>query len=108
LSAFNILVATTECPNCRTQQEFEIQFKYGNTWQLRYTLGEFLTWGGNDIGSRAARRVLVEGVGGPCPNCHALYLEFDLVVERNRISDVRPIGTERPFPSDLGYVEETL
>jgi hypothetical protein len=106
VSAYHTLVVTAACPNCRTQQEFEIQFKFGNTWQLRYTLGESLAWGGNDIGSPGLKRVLAEGIGGPCANCHEPFLEFDIVVERDRISDVRPIGTERPFPSDLGYVEE--
>ena len=89
MGAFNTLRATTVCPVCKTTSTFDIQFKYGNTWQDNYEIGSKLRWGGNDKGIPGLARVLVEGIGGPCPNCGAPYVEFDIMVECDTIVGVR-------------------
>jgi hypothetical protein len=48
MSSFNILITQVVCPNCGAKQQVRIQFKFGNTWQLQYKLGDKISWGGND------------------------------------------------------------
>ena len=100
---FNTLTAETECPACRQQAMFEIQFKYGHTRQLRYSLGQPLEWGANNIGKPGCRKVLASGIAGPCPHCGEEHLDFDLFIERDVIVDVKPVAKVRPDPSRTGY-----
>lgn len=106
MSAFNVLRASASCPSCGTLAPQEIQFKYGDTWQHTYNVGDTLRWGGNDVGQPGCRRVLVEGIGGPCPSCGEQYLEYDITVEHDRITAVTPVGLRRSNPSKEGYVVE--
>jgi hypothetical protein len=46
----------------------DVQFKYGDTWQNVYRIGERIRWGGNDLGE-PADYVIVTGVGDVCPVC---------------------------------------
>lgn len=90
MSAFNFLRARTACPVCGAPGDFEVQFKYGNTWQFTYSIGDELRWGGNDYGARTRGVVQLESIGGPCPHCAADDLPFVITVSGNRIEDVRP------------------
>ena len=66
----------------------EVQFKYGDTWQFDYGLGDELKWGGNDIGDRDFELVVVDGAAD-CPVCKTeLFLE--IWVEKNRFKEVVP------------------
>ena len=90
MSAFNIVKGRTSCPSCKHVAEFEVQFKYGDNWQHSYRLGDRLRWGGNDVGTPGRRRVLVEGIGGPCPHCKADNLDFDVVIEHDELIGIEP------------------
>jgi hypothetical protein len=104
MGAFNILKAATTCPVCRQAGTFEVQFKYGDTYQFKYTLGDQLKWGGNDIGVPGAKKVLVQALGGPCPNCGEDYLDFDILAEADRIVALKPVGKNRPDSTPEGFV----
>lgn len=93
MSAFNILDFVSECPNCKKQGRFSAQFKYGDTWQHRYQVGDLLKWGGNDIGRPGAKRVRVEAIAEPCEHCGTDNLEFDILIEEGVVARVIPIGT---------------
>ena len=41
--------------------DIHVQFKYGDTWQYDYEVGDVLKWGGNDIGVKNAKHVVVYG-----------------------------------------------
>lgn len=70
MSAYNTVSVKLKCPVCGSDVTVPVQFKYGNTWQFHYDIGETLRWGGNDIGERGKKRVVVDGVvAGKCPNC---------------------------------------
>ena len=103
MGAFNTVRGETRCPSCGVRGEFEVQFKYGDTWQLEYRIGDELKWGGNDKGTRNAKKVAIEGIGGPCPNCGKDMLEFDVILENNVLMELIPIGEERRDASDAGY-----
>jgi hypothetical protein len=103
MGAFNTLNASVLCPICGKEASFQIQFKYGDTWQHVYSIGDRLKWGGNDIGVSNAAHVVVEAVGGPCPHCAADNLEFDIRVDDNRLEQVIPIGKERTVHSREGF-----
>ena len=90
MSAFNILTADASCPSCGKTARFDIQFKYGNTWQLRYSIGDALKWGGNDVGEPGHKKVVAEGAAGPCPHCRAEHLDFAVRIEDDRIASVEP------------------
>ena len=104
MSAFNTVTGEVQCPVCGKVATFCVQFKYGDTWQYAYRLGDSLRWGGNDIGCRDAERVKVEGIGGPCPHCGTEYLDFDLCIEGSRLVELRAIGTVRTSYSPQGFV----
>lgn len=95
MSAFNVLTADSSCPNCGRTATFEVQFKYGDTWQHRYTLGQQVRWGGNDIGIPGQKYVHVEAIGGPCPYCGIDDLEFDINLVDDYITELVPIGMTR-------------
>lgn len=103
MGAFNTLIANTTCPVCGTNANFELQFKFGNTWQYQYEIGERLRWGGNDIGTPGYKQVLVEAIGGPCPHCGTGYIDFDIVVQSDVIVGVNGIGKERTTIDPRGF-----
>jgi len=88
MGAFNEVYAELTCPRCGKSSFMVIQFKFGDTWQHEYRVGEKLKWGGNDVGSPDQRCVLVAGLAGPCPFCDADGLECDVVVEFDVIAAV--------------------
>lgn len=100
MSAFNTVEAAVACPICGAYHHFEVQFKFGDTWQHRYRVGDMLRWGGNDVGERVVNEVIVEGIGGPCPSCCTEFLDFDVVIVDNRVAEVRPIATPQPPGTD--------
>lgn len=81
MGAFNTITGDAICPVCETMGRFDVQFKYGDTWQFHYAIGSKLRWGGNDIGTEGVKRVVVEAVGGPCSKCGADLIDFDLLIE---------------------------
>ena len=85
MSSFNVLIANIKCPNCENTYEGRVQFKYGDTWQLEYRIGDKLKWGGNEIGKPSAKKVKVYGIleSDTCPVCAGENKnnEFDILVE---------------------------
>ena len=70
MSAFNTVRANLVCPSCKSEMNVRVQFKFGDTWQHEYELGDVLRWGGNDVGERAVAHAIVDGVvEKSCPNC---------------------------------------
>lgn len=91
MGAFNTVAMILECSNCHETVEKQIQFKYGDCWQHEYSVGDRLTWGGNDEGQPGVQRVRVRAMAGACPNCQCLGHEwFEVVIKRDVITSVRP------------------
>jgi predicted RNA-binding Zn-ribbon protein involved in translation (DUF1610 family) len=86
MGAFNT-VTLSNCPSCGHDVRFVIQFKFGDTYQRAYSVGDELKWGGNDIGPSNTSHVVVDGVAEtPCPSCGSE--DFYLHVERDRLVKV--------------------
>jgi hypothetical protein len=70
MSAYNtvVLPRQTNCPHCGSGIRPRIQFKYGDTQQHDYSVGDRIKWGGNDIG-KPARLVTALGYPEDCPVC---------------------------------------
>lgn len=96
MSAFNTVYALVACPHCGAEHEFDVQFKFGDTWQHIYRVGDNLRWGGNDIGAPGCESIVVEGIGGSCPSCNTEFSYFDVVVVADRIAEVR--ASTLPLP----------
>lgn len=104
MGSFNTLTTETICPVCNHIVVFDIQFKYGDTWQHHFKLGQKITWGGNDIGIPNKKKVLVEGIGGPCSNCKTEFLDFNIVISFDEITDVIPLKKPRESLMKEGYL----
>lgn len=92
MGAYNILIANVQCSNCKNTYEAKIQFKYGDTWQLEYRMGDKIKWGGNDIGVPDSEKVKVYGIleSDTCPMCDQINLEneFDIYLMTDIITSI--------------------
>lgn len=89
MGAFNVVRLGANCPQCKAPVEVRVQFKYGDTWQLEYAVGDEIRWGGNDIGVPGKKLVVVDGVAeSPCPSCGYDEWDFYVFVEDGRIARV--------------------
>jgi hypothetical protein len=96
MGAFNVLQVRLRCLSCKEQVGLRLQFKYGDTWQLEYEVGDELRWGGNDIGKPGARRVVLDAPAEPCPNC-GFRGDFEIFVQNGRITGFQPASHEYDF-----------
>jgi hypothetical protein len=102
MGAFNTVRATAVCPSCEDAVPVVVQFKYGNTRQFEYKLGDELCWGGNQIGTPGKRRVVLEGVvENSCAVCGAdrewsiyLFVENDRLVSAETADGRYDFGKE--------------
>ncbi len=62
MGAYNVLKVNEQCLNCGASIMLDIQFKFGDTWQYNYLLGEKIRWGGADIGIPNLDKVKVYGI----------------------------------------------
>jgi hypothetical protein len=103
MTAFNSVNGQVTCPNCGQVSDFDVQFKYGDTWQYIYRIGDKIRWGGNDIGTRGRKRVLVEGIAGPCFHCHNDNLDFDVLIVEDEIVAIVPVHGSRQGSGSEGF-----
>jgi DNA-directed RNA polymerase subunit RPC12/RpoP len=93
MGAYNEVVRTDAetCPRCNSKIHRVVQFKYGDTWQHRYAVGDRLKWGGNDIGERGHKAVVVIGDPVECPVCgYVPDSVYDVMLRDDVIDGVRP------------------
>jgi hypothetical protein len=100
MGAFNQLRAEARCPNCDETSEQLIQFRFGDTWQFEYAIGDTLRWGGNDVGPPGLTKVLVSGAGEECPVCHSRGEDFQVVIESDVITAVEDAPEGPPSITD--------
>lgn len=93
MGLFNVVIALVPCSKCGAESEQHIQFKYGDMWTLEYRIGSSIVWGPGGalttIGLPGKARVLVEGQGGPCPLCGLEFLDYDVLIDKDVIREVR-------------------
>lgn len=87
---YNVLLVPGRCGACGGEIERRVQFAWGDAWLHEYSVGDRLTWGGNDVGDPGIRRVVVEAAAEPCPVCGGEGPEGEVVVERDVITGWRP------------------
>lgn len=97
MGAFNTVSAKQSCPSCNKINEVAIQFKYGDTWQIKYQLGDRLKWGGNDTGEPGAKRVVLDAIAEDCPACGAEGKDCEVWIEEDRIASIRPVSGKYDF-----------
>jgi rRNA maturation protein Nop10 len=93
MSAYNVVIACDEeeCPRCGSKIQRPVQFKYGDTWQYQYKIGDRIRWGGNDIGEPGHKVVVVEGYADECPVCgHVPDQTYDITIRDDVIECVLP------------------
>lgn len=100
MGAFNRLRAEARCPNCGQTMKQVIQFKFGDTWQYDYDLGDTLRWGGNDVGRPGLGKVIVLGTGEECPISHSGGEDFSVIIERDVLTAVEDAPKGPPPMTD--------
>lgn len=95
MSAYNVLISKINCHHCGKSYNGKLQFKFGDTWQYTYKVGESIKWGGNDIGKPLLGKVKVYGIleESSCPYCKkdVLINDFDVIIYDDKIIEVRPL-----------------
>jgi hypothetical protein len=94
MGTFNILKTNMQCVNCKDTFEISVQFRFSDTWQHEYSIGNELKWGGNDIGRTGNPIVEVYGIAANniCPHCKFVNQEeFDVIIKNNIIVRIMPI-----------------
>ena len=100
MGAYNTVIVDQVCPGCQNRVEVRVQFKYGDTWQYTYHVGDRLKWGGNSIGKPGAKQVVVDGAAEEdCPICKSAWPNFEVWIEDDKIVDVRPASGKYDFVS---------
>jgi hypothetical protein len=84
MSAYNTITVNSKCCNCNEEAQVRIQFRFGDTWDYEYQIGDILRWGGNDIGKKDVVKVVLDGVAEPCKKCDAV-VDYLIFVENNVI-----------------------
>ena len=99
MGAYNTVIVDQVCPSCNNRVEVRIQFKYGDTWQYTYHVGDRLKWGGNAIGEPGAKQVVADGVveEEQCPICKYRWPDYEVWIEDDRIVDVRTASKKFDF-----------
>lgn len=96
MSAFNTVIVPTVDPGTGQTTHVRVQFKFGDTWQHEYVIGDRIQWGGNDIGPRDARHVVVDGcLEGQAPE--GVGEDFDVHIIDGVIQEVVPASGEFDF-----------
>ena len=61
MRAFNMVMVAWKDQMSGFTIDLRIQFKFCDTWQNYYRVGDQIEWGGNNIGPKNAEYVLVDG-----------------------------------------------
>lgn len=79
-------------------EQVRVQFKFGDTWQHEYQIGDRLKWGGNDTGPKSAKYVVVDGCGEePLPP--GVGENFEVHIRNGIIEKVVPATGKFDFTS---------
>lgn len=70
--------------------DINVQFKYGDTWQHDYRVGDVIKWGGNDIGHKNARRAVVDGCLDAPAASPGMPESFEVHILNGKIEKVIP------------------
>ena len=99
MGAFNIVHLAWRRSQASEVHDLKIQFKYGDTWQHEYSVGDILKWGGNDIGERDAKRVVVDGCLDSPTAFPSVPESFEVHIVNGRIDRVIPATGSFDFAS---------
>jgi hypothetical protein len=95
MSAFNVVHLHWHDPQTNKILDINVQFKYGDTWQYEYEVGDILKWGGNDIGIKDVKHVVVFGA---LENDHSEVPEdFEVHIVDGKIEKVIPVTGDFDF-----------
>lgn len=103
---YNALTTMVKCSECGNIYEGKIQFRYGDTRQHSYHIGDKLAWGGNDVGRPGAKHVKVYGIleNDLCNVCgkQCTPNEFDIDVRGDIIQSVERLSSLEDYMGNEG------
>lgn len=96
MGMFNMVRTLGRCSDCGEEQDFSVQFKYGNLRQHAYSVGDEILWGGHpQVGSDPAEHVMVSGISD-CRRCYREQ-EWDIEVRNGRIVAALPSNGQTDY-----------
>ena len=96
MSAFNTVIVPWTDPTSGQVTNLRVQFKFGDTWQHEYHVGDRIQWGGNDIGPRTAKYVVADGaLEGKPPE--GVGEDFEVHIRNSIIEKVVPATGQFDF-----------
>jgi len=102
MGAFNTLIINSKCNQCKIETEIRIQFKYGDTWDYKYHIGDKIVWGGNSIGKEDAKKVVLDGTSEDCIQC-GVSIDYLIFIENNTITSFEVNDGQFDFRPSDGY-----
>ncbi len=97
MSAYNTLTTQVICPSCKKKVQVQLQYKYGDSWQINYEVGQTIKWGGNDYGSPALK-VIVDAISEDCPLCGFDDIgDFEILLKKDVIVEAKPSSGKYDF-----------
>ena len=102
MGAYNTLLVNAKCSNCKNETQIRIQFRYGSTWNYEYNLYDQIRWGGNDIGRKDAKKVVIDCTAEPCDKCGEI-VEYIIKVEDNVIKSFEDNKGQYDFSASEDY-----
>lgn len=108
---FNTVTAPLLCATQDHVADFRVQFKYGETRQHDYLIGDRLIWGSDgqgavgplDEGEPGHKRVVVDAEAERCPICGAEGPRCEVWIENDRIVAVKPFSQAFDFAAVQDY-----
>lgn len=88
MGAFNVVRVHWYNPLTNEVSDIDVQFKYGDTWQYEYEIGDVLKWGGNDIGQKNAKKAVVDGCLDALIAPPGVPEDFEVYIVNGKIENV--------------------
>jgi hypothetical protein len=101
MGLYSTIETNFQCSRCDWKGPIEVQFKYGNLWNHKYTIGSRIVWGRTQIGDPADRLVSVQGIAA-CPRCN-LEIFFDILIEGGVIRAMTPASGKYDYSYGEGH-----
>ena len=102
MDVYNTLIVNSKCFNCKQETQIKIQFRYGDTWDYEYKIGERMRWDGNNVGKEDVRKVVLDGVAEPCKKCN-IAVDYLIFIINNEIKSFEKNNGQYNFYSTDDY-----
>ena len=106
MGSYNTLIVPVKCSECGNAYEGKVQFRYADSRQRFYRIGDKLAWGGNDVGKPGQKHVKAYGIleNDRCDVCMMLNTsnEFDIYIFDDTIQGIDKLNNLDDYRKNEG------